>query len=76
MIQAVLANRCIGDTTIPVGSMLEGTVTDASAGKMLERSGSLGIKLIGLERQTSRNAISAHIVAASANSNMAKMNQR
>jgi hypothetical protein len=63
-IQAQLSQPLVlGDATIPQGSVLEGTVTDASAGKMLERSGSLGIKFNRIRTPDGMETpISAHIV--------------
>jgi len=65
-IQANLSQPLVlGDSTIPAGSVLEGTVTDASAGKMLERSGSLGIKFNRIRTPDGvETPISAHLVGA------------
>ena len=53
----------LGDATIPSGSALEGTVTDASGGKMLGRAGSLGIKFNRLRTPDGvETPISAHLV--------------
>lgn len=63
-IQASLSQPLVlGDSTIPAGSVLEGTITDASAGKMLERSGSLGIKFNRIRTPDGvETPITAHIV--------------
>ncbi len=63
-IQASLSQPLVlGDSTIPAGSVLEGTITDASAGKMLERSGSLGIKFNRIRTPDGMETpITAHIV--------------
>jgi hypothetical protein len=63
-IQANLSQPLVlGEATIPAGSVLEGTVTDASAGKMLERSGSLGIKFNRIRTPDGQETpISAHLV--------------
>jgi hypothetical protein len=63
-IQAALSQPLVlGDSTIPAGSTLEGTVTDANAGKMLGRSGSLGIKFNRIRTPDGQETpISAHLV--------------
>ncbi|MBS1990112.1 MAG: hypothetical protein JSS86_19470 [Cyanobacteria bacterium SZAS LIN-2] len=53
----------LGDSTIPAGSVLEGTVTDAENGRMLGRSGSLGIKFNRMRTPDGiETPISAHLV--------------
>ncbi|MBU6451305.1 MAG: hypothetical protein KGS72_05980 [Cyanobacteria bacterium REEB67] len=64
MIQASLSQPLVlGDATIPAGSFLEGTVTDASGGKLLGRAGTLGIKFNRLRTPDGvETPISAHLV--------------
>jgi hypothetical protein len=53
----------LGDATIPAGSTVVGTITDAEAGKRLSRSGSLTIKFNRLRTPDGvETPISAHLV--------------
>lgn len=64
MIQAQVSQAVIlGETQIPQGSVLLGTVVDASAGKMLGRSGELEIKFNRLRTTDGQEIpLTAHIV--------------
>lgn len=53
----------LGDSMIPAGSVVMGTITDAEAGRMLGRSGSLGVKFNRLRTPDGiETPISAHLV--------------
>lgn len=64
VIQATVSQTVmLGDSTIPQGSVVMGTITDADAGKMLGRSGSLGIKFNRLRTPDGvETPISAHLI--------------
>ncbi len=64
VVQATISQTImLGDSMIPAGSVVLGTVTDASAGKMLGRSASLGIKFNRLRTPDgTETPISAHLV--------------
>lgn len=64
VIQATVSQTVmLGDSTIPQGSVVLGTITDADAGKMLGRSGSLGIKFNRLRTPDGvETPISAHLI--------------
>lgn len=64
VVQATISQTVmLGDSMIPAGSVVLGTVTDASAGKMLGRSASLGIKFNRLRTPDgTETPISAHLV--------------
>jgi hypothetical protein len=64
MIQAEVSQAVIlGETQIPQGSVLLGTIVDASAGKMLGRSGALEIKFNRLRTMDGQEIpLTAHIV--------------
>jgi len=64
MIQAQISQAVIlGDSQIPAGSVLLGTIVDANAGKMLGRSGSLEIKFNRLRTMDGQEIpLTAHIV--------------
>lgn len=60
---AVSQTVMLGDSMIPTGSVVIGTITDAESGKMLGRSGSLGIKFNKLRTPDGvETPISAHLV--------------
>jgi hypothetical protein len=60
---AVSQTIMLGDSAIPVGSVIMGTITDAQAGKMLGRTGELGIKFNRLRTPDGiETPISAHLV--------------
>ena len=64
MIQAQIAQTMyLGDASIPAGSILSGTITDAEAGRRLSRSGELGIKFNRLRTPDGiETPITAHLV--------------
>ncbi len=64
LIQASVSQTVmLGDSTIPAGSTIIGTITDASAGRMLGRSGSLDIKFNRLRTPDgTETPISAHLI--------------
>lgn len=64
MIQAQVSQTMyLGDATIPSGSVIVGTITDAEAGRRLSRSGELGIKFNRLRTPDGiETPITAHLV--------------
>ncbi len=64
MIQATVSQTVmLGDSSIPAGSTIIGNITEAQAGRMLGRSGSLGIKFNRLRTPDGvETPISAHLV--------------
>lgn len=64
MIQAQIAQTMyLGDASIPQGSVLVGTITDAEAGRRLSRSGELSIKFNRLRTPDGiETPITAHLV--------------
>lgn len=64
VIQASISQAVmLGDSMIPQGSVITGTITDAEAGKMLGRTGSLGIKFNTLRTPDGQQTpISAHLI--------------
>jgi hypothetical protein len=64
MIQAQIAQTMyLGDATIPQGSVLTGTITDAEAGRRLSRSGELSIKFNRLRTPDGiETPITAHLI--------------
>jgi hypothetical protein len=64
MIQAQISDTMyLGDATIPSGSVLSGTITDAEAGRRLSRSGELGIKFNRLRTPDGiETPITAHLI--------------
>lgn len=64
MIQATVSQTVmLGDSNIPAGSTIIGNITEAQAGRMLGRSGSLGIKFNRLRTPDGiETPISAHLV--------------
>ncbi len=64
LIQATISQQVVlGDSTIPAGSVIIGTITDASAGRMLGRAGSLDIKFNRLRTPDgTETPITAHLI--------------
>jgi len=64
LIQATISQQVVlGDSTIPAGSTIIGTITDASAGRMLGRTGSLDIKFNRLRTPDgTETPITAHLI--------------
>ncbi len=64
MIQAQISEAVqLGDSTIPAGSIVEGTITNSEAGRRLSRSGSLGIKFTKIRTPDGvETPITAHLV--------------
>lgn len=64
LIQASVSQTVmLGDSTIPAGSTIIGSITDASAGRMLGRAGSLDIKFNRLRTPDgTETPISAHLI--------------
>jgi len=53
----------LGDATVPAGSVLTGTITDAIAGQRMGKSGSLGLKFTRLRTPDgAETPITAHII--------------
>lgn len=64
VIQATISQAVmLGDSMIPMGSVITGNITDAEAGRMLGRSGSLGIRFNSLRTPDGQQTpISAHLI--------------
>lgn len=64
VIQATISQAVmLGDSMIPMGSVITGNITDSEAGKMLGRSGALGIKFNSLRTPDGQQVpISAHLI--------------
>jgi hypothetical protein len=59
----VAENVVLGDTSIPAGSVVTGTITESAAGKNMGRSGMLGLKFNNLRTPDGQEIpITAHIV--------------